>query len=82
MQALFGPPVWSQGCAPHLQGMEKTLLWIGLALVALWVVLNVTEAVVGGLLWIIFIAGVVMIGLWLFRTMKSRGSGPTTRRHV
>lgn len=39
----------------------KGLLYIGLALMALWVVLTVTRAVVGGLLWVILAAGLVAL---------------------
>jgi hypothetical protein len=41
--------------------MMKGLLYIGLALLALWVVLTVTRAIVGGVLWLVLAAGVVAL---------------------
>ena len=39
----------------------KGLLYLGLGLIALWIVLTFTRAVVGGLLWLVLIAGVIAL---------------------
>ena len=36
------------------------ILWLGLALLVLWVVLAATKVVVGGLLWLVLVAGAVL----------------------
>lgn len=41
--------------------MEKSLLWIGLALLALWVILQVTEVVLGAFGWVILIAALALV---------------------
>lgn len=39
----------------------KGLFYLGLGLVALWIVLSVTRVVVGGLLWLVLIAGIIAL---------------------
>ena len=57
--------------------MEKTLIWIGLALVALWIILSVTKAVVGGALWLLFIVGVIALAIGAFRAFsRQRHASP------
>ncbi|GEM_PF-3889157 len=50
----------------------KGLLYVGLGLLALWVVLTVTRAVVGGLLWVVFIAGIVALGVYAFQVASGQ----------
>ncbi|NOJ81914.1 hypothetical protein [Myxococcus xanthus] len=52
--------------------MMKGLLYVGLALLALWVVLTVTRAVVGGLLWVVLLAGIVALGVYAFQVASGR----------
>lgn len=50
----------------------KGLLYVGLALLALWVVLTVTRAVVGGLLWVVLLAGIAALGVYAFQVASGR----------
>ncbi|QQR48522.1 hypothetical protein JKA73_36560 [Myxococcus xanthus] len=52
--------------------MMKGLLYVGLALLALWVVLTVTRAVVGGLLWVVLLAGIAALGVYAFQVASGR----------
>lgn len=49
------------GQAGGREVMMKGLLYLGLALLALWVVLTVTRVIVGGVLWLVLAAGVVAL---------------------
>jgi hypothetical protein len=59
----------------------RTLLFIGLGLAAFWVVLTVTRAVVGGLLWVVLIAAVVALAVGAFQALRGTG-GTRTRTPV
>ena len=60
--------------------MGRTLLMVGLALAALWLVLTVARVAVGGLLWVILIAAAVLIVVGLVQRMRtpSDRSGTST----
>ncbi|WIG99525.1 hypothetical protein [Myxococcus sp. SDU36] len=47
--------------------MMKGLFYVGLGLLALWVVLTVTRVVVGGLLWVVLFAGIAALGVYAFQ---------------
>lgn len=57
--------------------MPSSLIFIGLGLLALWVVLQVTEAVVGGLLWIVLVAALIVLAIGVVRHFSSRTGGRT-----
>lgn len=59
--------------------MAKSLLSIGAALVALWIVLTITRVVVTGALWFLLIVGVVMVavGVWNHLTGRRQQGGST-----
>lgn len=44
-------------------GATKTVLYLGLALVALWLVLTIARVAVGGLLWLVLIAGLIALAV-------------------
>ncbi|MFP2958123.1 hypothetical protein ACLEPN_09880 [Myxococcus sp. 1LA] len=50
----------------------KGLLYVGLALLALWVVLTVTRAVVGGLLWGVLLVGIAAVAVYAFQVASGR----------
>ncbi|WP_161607148.1 hypothetical protein [Myxococcus xanthus] len=52
--------------------MMKGLLYVGLGLLALWVVLTVTRAVVGGLLWVVLIVGIAALAVYAFQVASGR----------
>lgn len=62
--------------------MGRTLLFIGLGLAALWVVLTVTRAVVGGVLWLVLIAAVVALVIGAVQAMRGGTAGGRTRTPV
>lgn len=59
-------------------GTAKTVMYVGLALVALWLVLTLTRAVVGGLLWVVLIVGLIALAVSAFQYV----SGGRTRRRT
>ena len=46
------------------------LLILGLALVALWIVLTVTRAVVGGLVHVALVAGLILLAVYAFQQIS------------
>ncbi|NVJ03019.1 hypothetical protein HV824_33590 [Myxococcus sp. AM009] len=50
----------------------KGLFYVGLGLLALWVVLTVTRVVVGGLLWVVLLAGIAALGVYAFQVASGR----------
>ncbi len=70
--------------------MGRKILLLGVALAALWVVLTVTRAVVGGVLWLVLAAAVVALIIGAVQAVRggsSRGglgggTGVSTRRRT
>lgn len=50
----------------------RGVLYGGLALLALWLILLVTRAAVGALLWVVLIAGLIMLAVYAFQAAASQ----------
>jgi hypothetical protein len=57
--------------------MGRSFIGIGLALLALWVILSVTRVAVGGLMWLILVAAAVVLAIGAFNYVSGRGSRST-----
>ncbi len=51
----------------------NSLAWLALVLVVLWIILRVSLAVTSGILHLLWIAGVLMFGYWIYRRFMARG---------
>jgi hypothetical protein len=54
-----------------MEARMKGLLFLGLGLIALWLVLTVSRAVVGGVLWVVLIAGLVALAAYGVQMVSS-----------
>ena len=50
----------------------RTLLWLAILLVVIWVVARLVGFVAGALLNLLWIAALVLLAIWLFRLVTGR----------